>query len=92
MSSQSYNSTAYDSFATITDKTGISPGFPLRNSTDYARMLRERSVYRESKSATDQPSVLLSQSNQYNLSYAMGRVECAGCTLGTLLTNRKLGT
>jgi hypothetical protein len=92
MSSQSYNTSTYDSFGPFADKTGISPGCPLRNSSDYVRMLRERSVYRESKSATDQPSVLLSQSNNYNVSYAMGRVECAGCTLGTLLTNRKLGS
>jgi hypothetical protein len=92
MSAQSYNTTAYDSPGTLNDKTGISPGFPLRNASDYSRMLRERSVYRESKTGTERPTVTLVQSVSYNINNAFGRVECGGCTLGSVLTDRKLGT
>lgn len=88
MSAQSYNSTAYDSYTTLTDKTGISPGFPLRDSGDYTRMLKERSIYREQKLGK---VYALSQGNGYNISYLMGRVECAGCT-GGIMHNRVLGS
>jgi hypothetical protein len=91
MSAQSYNSTTYDSFTTLTDKTGISPGFPLRDSSDYTRMIKERAVYREQK-LVEPVSPLVSQSNAYNLSYVMGRVECAGCTGGRLMYSRVLGS
>jgi hypothetical protein len=91
MSSQSYNSTSYKT-SSLTDRTGISPGFPLRDSSDYTTMIRERSTYRESLSSLNKPTTLISQSNTYNLSYVMGRVECGGCTGGSLMHTRKLGT
>lgn len=91
MSAQSYNSTSYDSFAALGDKTGISPGFPLRDSSDYTRMLKERAVYREQRLA-EPVSPLVSQANAYNLSYVMGRVECGGCTGGKLMYSRVLGS
>jgi hypothetical protein len=88
MSAQSYNSTTYDSFTTLTDKTGISPGFPLRDSGDYTRMLKERSIYREQNVGK---VIAFSQGNAYNLSYLMGRVECGGCT-GSIMSGRVLGS
>ena len=91
MSSQSYNSTNYKA-SSFTDRTGISPGFPLRDSSDYTSMIRQRAMYRESVSASNKPTTLISQSNTYNLSYVMGRVECRECTDGPLMYTRKLGT
>ena len=87
MSTQSYNSTSYNGYVITNDKTGIKPGFPLRDSSDYTKMLKERAIYKEN-TAGNMASVLLYQSNQYNLSHAFGRVDCVGCTGGPLLYDR----
>ena len=87
MSAQSYNSTSYSGYSKLTDKTGISPGFPLRDSSDYTRMIRERGVYKEQRSG-EKVMPALSQTNSYDLAYAFGRVECAGCTAGGFLNVR----
>ena len=87
MSAQSYNSTSYSGYVKLTDKTGITPGFPLRDSSDYTRMIKERAVYREQRLG-ESVMPTISQTNSYDLTYAFGRVECGGCTSGGFLNLR----
>ena len=87
MSSQGFNSTIDKGFTTQTDNTGILPQFPLRDAADYTRLLKRRSVYRETKSGSPikgNPSPLypIKQSAETHLDSAFGRVNCAGCTGG----------
>ena len=82
MSAQGLNGTAYAGFTTQSDNTGVNPNFPLRDGSDYTKLIRERSVYRETSSvATPSPRVIL-QGYQFHLSHKFGRIECSGCTAG----------
>ncbi len=82
MSAQGLNGTAYSGFTTQSDATGVKPQFPLRDGSDFTKLIRERSVYRETSSTpTPSPRIIL-QGYQYRLSHKFGRIECAGCTAG----------
>lgn len=82
MSAQGLNGTAYKGFTTQSDNTGVNPQFPLRDGSDYTKLIRERSVYRETSApATPSPKVIL-QGYQFHLSHKFGSIECAGCTAG----------
>jgi hypothetical protein len=87
MSSQGFNSTVYSGFTTTNDATGIRPAFPLRDASDYVRMLKRRSTYRENKSGDPfngkvSPYYPIKQSNDLRLDNAFGKIHCGGCTGG----------
>lgn len=87
MSAQGLNGTAYAGFTTQSDTTGVKPRFPLRDGSDFTKLIRERSVYRETKSGdpftgSPSPKYPILQGYQYRLSHKFGRIECAGCTAG----------
>ena len=90
MSAQSYNSSTYKNFTTQADKTGILPQFPLRDSSDWVDMIKQRSVYRENKSGdpfrgSSSPLYPIRQSNQTRLTYAFGRIRCGNCNSGPFI-------
>ena len=96
MSSQSYNATAYSGF-TMTEtspttdtgpnyNTGLDPGFPLRDASDYTRMRKERLLksYSGTTSSSGVPAAPydVTQSNMNRLLYNFRLVRCAQCDNG----------
>jgi hypothetical protein len=91
MSAQTFNANTFrlNSFAEAAQyRNGIFSGFPLRDSSDWVKLKKEISVYRESRPSFNpirgNPSPLYSfrQSNQTRLTYALGRVGCNNCFYG----------
>ena len=86
MSSQSLNATEYSGF--IYTVPGSSPGFPLRDSSDYTRMLKNKSLYRFYDGKAVPPAILPRtsrtnlnfQSNVLRLNYQFGQVTCDSCS------------
>ena len=83
MSSQSLNATAYSGF--IYTVPGSSPGFPLRDSSDYTRMLKNKILYGEYSGKAVAPltvkrtAITDPQSNELRLNYQFGQITCEGC-------------
>lgn len=89
MSSQSYNATAYSGFTmteTSPTTTGLDPGFPLRDASDYTRMRKERLLnsYYGTTSSSGVPAAPydVTQSNMNRLSYNFMYVRCKSCDGG----------
>ncbi len=88
MSSQSYNATTYSGFTTSSDGTGILPRFPLRDASDYIRLVKERNVRTVLKDTTNFVGPrypLFAQLNSTRLIYNFGRIRCGTCAGGPLL-------
>ena len=85
MSSQSLNATKYSGF--IYTVPGSSAGFPLRDSSDYTRMIKNRSLFRFYDGKSVPPTILERtastnldfQGNALRLNYQFGKVTCDSC-------------
>jgi hypothetical protein len=83
MSSQSVNATDYSGF--IASITGSPSGLPLRDSSDYIRMLKNKRLYRFYDGTAVPPatvqrtSITDPQSNALRLSYQFGQITCDSC-------------
>jgi hypothetical protein len=76
MSSQGLNSTAYSGFR-------LASGFPVRDSSDYTKRVKQSGLYRGLRGDTSKTDITIVQSNATRLDYAFGAVGCTAC-LGPL--------
>ena len=79
MSSQGLNSTTYSGFRFVSPG-GIPSGFPVRDSSDYTNLLKQRIIYQGLRGNTGRTDVSLLQGNDIRLDYNFGRIGCTGCS------------
>jgi hypothetical protein len=85
MSAQGLNARDYSGMK-VPEQNGSPAGFPLRDSSDYTRMLKNRSLYTFYKGKAILPLTIQKtaytdpQSNEQRLNYQFGVMNCdAGC-------------
>jgi hypothetical protein len=79
MSSQGLNSTAYSGFR-LGATGGVPGGFPIRDSSDYTKLLKQTRLYRGLRGNTGRTDITIVQGNDVRLDYAFGAMGCSGCS------------
>jgi len=82
MSSQGVNATEYSGFTLNNPPMDIVNGFPLRDSSDYTRALKNRSVYRDFFITPAIEWKNGEQSNESRLNFNFGLIACQGVCKG----------